>query len=250
MAQEEDSQNAWREIERDQLRLEKEFAQLRIQMVEDNLSPEETRDAMVTWLDENREEWASIAERRAELFNQAKANQPAPVMPTMMPVYDGEFPEDFLSSARGYFQEGSDAAWHNVDLTDQESIRQAQSAIAGFLNHPDSQQVSAGIQEAHNSIRENHPQRVPLSPAEISQLSPEERLEEEIYSEIYHNLLTQNGEPFVPENGQGWHDKLAQIHSLIEEKSQELQNVRKGNELERLRSRRDEISNQLESISE
>lgn len=236
------------EIQRQQLELDLAFNQIKIQIAEQGLEPEEGRDLMVKWLEETKEIRSDLSAKREELIRQARANLPKPEVPEVMPVFDGEYPEEFLAAVDEHFRQGTAAIWYGVDANDEKSLEKARAEIAEFMGARASQDLLKQSEEARASIRAELIHRPPLSLEELAKLSPEEQIEEQIYTKIYEGILSKDGVIDPPENGEEWRDRYAKIRSFIDEKSKELQTVLEEKELERLYTQKTQISTQLQNV--
>ena len=234
-------------LKKKQLEVDRSFAQIQIQIAEGNLSPDEARDLMSRWFADSKNEIAEVEQLRTELFETLKKEQPPVEMPTEGPNRDELGNQEFVEKVGRYFADSSRAIWDKVDSSDPQAIEDARDQFAEFLRSERSLSLMAQAEEAREEIQASLMRRPPLSQAEIAELSPEEQLEEQIYTKVYEVMFDPVNGP-EPIEGDEWRDRFAQLHPVIEETMNQFKRDFPNWAAEKAQQKKNNIEIQLESL--
>jgi hypothetical protein len=234
-------------LQEKQLELNHSFAELKVEIAEKNLSSSEARDLMAQWYEESEKPRREAEDLRGELQKAERASQPAPQMPEVIPSRKVSGNEEFLDEVTDYFTKASRAFWDGVDTDDQKDFNNARDRFSRFMESEASQSLIKKSIEARNEIMLTMMRRPPMTRKEMAELAPEERLEEEIYVEVYKVMFDPVNRPEPIKDYQEWRDIMAGFRPMIEEKKRIFWESHPNLHLEKLRAQRAAITTQLEN---
>lgn len=203
---------------RKQVELDLSYARMQERFVREGVEPEDARDAMARWHDENKVELEELREQEREAYLMEKKRLGNPSFPENVPSLRAVEIRAFVAAAETYLGQGWAACSSKVETGG--NPERARDNYSQWLEKNSQKRLVSLLKQTRQQIwREDNEAMIPdpvLSDEELSKLDPEEKIHEEIYT----RMLALYAEPLA--DGEEDRDRMGQIQEFHMAKLKEL----------------------------